>query len=70
VGLNIPIRGSGGWASFYTSALVRNDSGNAGSPKYFGVGYAHLLPRDNARVFTDNLSKLFLVFVFPHLFFT
>ncbi len=30
VGLNIPIRVSGGWASFYTSVFVRNDSGNAG----------------------------------------
>jgi hypothetical protein len=58
----------GGWASFYTSVFVRNGSGNAGSPKYFG--YVHLLPRDNAEVFTDNLSKLFHIFVFPHLFFT
>jgi hypothetical protein len=59
VGLNIPIRGSGGWASFYMSVLVRNGSGNASFPKYFGVCYTHLLPLDNAGVFTDDLSKLF-----------
>jgi hypothetical protein len=68
VGLNIPIRGSG--SSFYTSVLGRNSGSNAGSPNYFGVCYVRLLSHDNAGVFTDVLSNLFLVFVFPHLFFT
>ena len=53
-----------------TLSPLRNSGSKAGSLNYFNVCYARMLPRDNAGVFTDVLSKLFLVFVFPHLVFT
>jgi hypothetical protein len=59
-----------GQLNFKRLYFGRNSGSNAGTPNYFGVCYAFLLPRDNAGVFTDVLSKLFLLFVFPHLFFT
>jgi hypothetical protein len=40
------------------------------SPEYSSVRHGQILPRDIPGEFTDDLLKLFLVFVFLHLVFT
>jgi hypothetical protein len=66
VGLNIPIR------LFFLIRLYLVETAEVMpvSSEYSSVRHGHILPRDVHREFTDDLSKLFLVFVFPHLVFT
>ncbi len=55
---------------FNTSILGRNRRSYAGFPRIFNERHGHLLPRNIHGEFTYDLSKLFFVFVFPHLVFT